>query len=127
MRGSFHARAIRFMPADTLSQRVGLGPSLDAWGKHGRFSYSGDLERGTRILAGRNRQFVVPAEAYADLLARFAGKTVPIGASRRPARGSLGSWLRAHLGIELAVVYVGPILVREGAAERVSESELRFR
>jgi hypothetical protein len=106
---------------------VGLGPSLDAWGKHGRFTYAGDPARGTRILYGRNKELVVPAETYAELLAHFAGRTVPIGASRRPARGSLGSWLRAHLGVELAVVYVGPILVREGAAERVSETELRFR
>ena len=100
---------------------------MDAWGKHGRFSYAGDLERGTRIVYGRNKQLVVPAETYAELLARFAGKTVAIGASRRPARGSLGSWLRTHLGVELAVVYVGPILVREGAAERLDNMTLRFR
>lgn len=105
---------------------MGLGPSLDAWGKHGRFSYAGDLARGTRILHGRNKQFVVAADDYAALLAHFAGRTVAIGASRRPARGSLGSWLRTRLGVELAVVYVGPVLVREGAAERVSETEMRF-
>lgn len=105
---------------------VGLGPSLDAWGKHGRFSYAGDLARGTRILAGRNKQFVVHPEVYAELLEHFAGRTVPIGASRRPARGSLGSWLRGKLGVELCVVYVGPILVREGAAERLSDAEIRF-
>ncbi|HUR68772.1 MAG TPA: hypothetical protein VM370_05955 [Candidatus Thermoplasmatota archaeon] len=105
---------------------MGLGPSLDAWGKHGRFSYAGDLERGTRILYGRTKVIVVAPELYAELLARFAGKVVAIGASRRPARGSLGSWLKTHLGVELAVVYVGPILVREGAAERVDETTLRF-
>jgi uncharacterized protein YqjF (DUF2071 family) len=105
---------------------VGAGPSLDAWGKHGRFTYVGDLERGTRILYSR-KQFTVPPEAYAEMRERFAGKEVAIGASRRPTRGSLGSWLRAHLGVELAVVYVGPILVREGAAERVDETTLRFR
>lgn len=105
---------------------MGIGPSLDAWGKHGRFSYAGDLARGTRIVHGRDKQFVVTPETYAELLAHFAGRTVKIGASRRPARGSLGSWLRAHLGVELAVVYVGPVLVREGAAERVNDSELRF-
>lgn len=108
------------------TRRVGLGPSLDAWGKHGRFTYAGDLERGTRILFGRSKQLIVPPELYAELLAHFAGKTVAIGASRRPPRDSLGLWLRAHTGAELAVVYVGPILVREGVAERVSERELRF-
>ncbi|HVM44746.1 MAG TPA: hypothetical protein VM582_02330 [Candidatus Thermoplasmatota archaeon] len=105
---------------------MGIGPSLAAWGKHGRFSYAGDLERGTRVVVARSHEFVVPPETYRELRERFGGKTVAIGASRRPARGSLGSWLRAHLGVELAVVYVGPILVREGAAERVSETELRF-
>ena len=105
---------------------MGLGPSLAAWGKHGRFTYAGDLARGTRILHGRDAQFVVSAQDYAALLAHFAGRTVPIGASRRPARGSLGSWLRARLGVELAVVYVGPILVREAAIERVGENEVRF-
>lgn len=105
---------------------MGLGPSLAAWGKHGRFSYAGDLDLGTRILYGRNKTLVVQPELYAELRAHFAGKTVPIGASRRPARGSLGAWLRTHLGVELAVVYVGPILVREGAASRVGESEIRF-
>lgn len=105
---------------------MGLGPSLDAWGKRGRFSYAGDLARGTRILYGRNKQLVIPPEAYAELRAHFAGQDVPIGLSRRPARGSLGSWLRARLGVELAVAYVGPILVRERAAERLDETTLRF-
>lgn len=105
---------------------MGIGPSLDAWGKHGRFQYQGDLVRGTRILHGRDKQFIVPPELYAELLATFAGKEVAIGASRRPSRGSLGLWLRSRLGVELAVVYVGPILVREGAAERVGEATMRF-
>lgn len=106
---------------------MGLGPSLDAWGKHGRFTYAGDLERGVRVIYGRNRQFIVPPELFTELLSHFAGRTVEIGASRRPSRGSLGSWLRAKLGVELAVVYVGPILVREGAAERLSDSAIQFR
>lgn len=105
---------------------MGAGKSLDAWGKRGRFTYQGSLELGTRVLYRRGETFVVPAETYAALLARFAGKEAPIGLSRRPARGTLGSWLRAHGGIELALAYVGPILVREGAAERVDETTLRF-
>ena len=105
---------------------MGAGRSLDAWGKHGRFTYQGSLALGTRVLYRHGETFTVPAETYAELLARFAGKEVAIGLSRRPARASLGSWLRAHVGVELAVAYVGPILVREGAAERVSDSILRF-
>lgn len=99
---------------------------MNTWGKRGRFAYQGDLAAGTKILRGRQDPFVVPPALYAELLARFAGKTVEIGLSRRPARGSLGSWLRAHLGVDVAVAYVGPILVAEGAAERVGEDELRF-
>lgn len=107
--------------------RVGAGRSLDAWGKHGRFTYAGDLERGTRVVYRHGEVLVVPPETYAQLLAHFGGRDVALGLSRRPARGSLGSWLRAQLGVELAVAYVAPILVREGAAERVDETTLRFR
>lgn len=105
---------------------MGAGKSLDAWGKHGRFTYQGNLELGTRVLYRRGETFTVPAETYAEMLAHFAGAEVALGLSRRPARGTLGSWLRAHVGVELAVAYVGPILVREGAAERLDESTLRF-
>ena len=106
---------------------MGAGRALNTWGKRGRFTYQGDLALGTRIVHGRGDAFVVPAEVYAGLLAHFAGKEVEIGASRRPARGSLGSWLQARTGIELVVAYVGPILVAEGAAVRESESLVRFR
>lgn len=106
---------------------MGAGKSLEAWGKHGRFTYQGDLVRGTRVLYRHGQSFIVPPETYTALLVHFGGQDVPIGLSRRPARGSLGSWLRAQLGVELAVAYVGPILVREGAAERSGEATLRFR
>lgn len=106
---------------------MGLGPSRNTWGHHGRFSYQGDLTVGTRIVYGRNEAFVVPPDVYADLLAHFAGQVVDIGLSRRPSRGSLGSWLQGRLGRELAVAYVGPILVAERAAEREGTSALRFR
>lgn len=115
-----------FLPRAPLRDRVGAGRSLNTWSKRGRFTYQGDLTLGTRVLHGRDQAFVVPADVYARLLAHFAGKTVEIGASRRPPRGSLGSWLQAQLGIELAVAYVGPILVAEKAAVREKEAELRF-
>jgi hypothetical protein len=104
---------------------VGIGPSLDAWGKRGRFSYAGSVETGTRIVIGRDEQFIVSAAAYRELLAHFAGRTVEIGNSRRPARGSLGSWLQAHVGGTNLAAYIGPILTREGYAERVG-ADVRF-
>lgn len=105
---------------------MGAGRSLNTWTKRGRFTYQGSLEHGTRVLHGRDGAFVVGADVYADLLAHFRGKRVAIGASRRPARGSLGSWLQARVGIEVAVAWVGPILVAEKAAVRESEDEIRF-
>jgi hypothetical protein len=103
---------------------VGAGKGLSTWGKHGRFTYQGSVERGTKVLYGRGSTFTVTAEQYASLLALFAGRLVDAGNSRRPARGSLGSWLRAHVGVELAAAYVGPILVHEGLAERQGDMVL---
>jgi hypothetical protein len=105
---------------------VGAGPSLDTWGKHGRFTYQGSVEAGTRIVYGRGRSFLVSGAAYRELLSRFRGQRVPIGNSRRPPRGSLGSWLQAHVGGEGLAAYVGPILTHEGYAERVGH-DVQFR
>ena len=105
---------------------MGIGPSLDAWGKRGRFTYAGSVEKGTRIVYGRSQSFTVSAAAYADLLTRFRGQLAPIGNSRRPSRGSLGAWLKAHVGGENLAAYVGPILTHEGYAEREGD-EVRFK
>src|SRR5438874_7787389 len=105
---------------------MGIGPSLDAWGKHGRFTYAGSVEKGTRVVYGRGRSFTISAAAYAELLTRFRGQLAAIGNSRRPPRGSLGSWLQAHVGGENLAAYVGPILTHEGYAERVGD-EIKFR
>lgn len=100
---------------------------MSAWGKKGRFTYAGDLERGTRVRYGRSSAFIVPPSMYAELLAHFAGKTVDIGVSRNPPRHSLGSWLKARIHEpDVPVAYVGPILVAEGAAERVGDDSLVF-
>lgn len=109
-----------------MHTRMGAGKSLETWGKHGRFTYSGSVEKGTRVTFGRGGAFVVSAETYAELLTRFGGQLALVGNSRRPPRGSLGSWLQAHVGSEHVIVaYVGPILTREGYAERVGD-QLKF-
>lgn len=100
---------------------------MNAWASKGRFTYAGGLDRGTKVVHGRGKSFVVPAETYAELVSCFAGREVAIGASRRPPRGSLNAWLRRRLpGVEVPVAYVGPILVAEGAAERDGDA-LRVR
>lgn len=106
---------------------MGAAKALSTWGKHGRFSYLGSVEVGTKVLYGRGQSFVVSAEQYADLLAHFRGRRVAIGASRNPPRDSLGAWLRGRTGLHELAAYVGPILVREGRAERVGTQELLFR
>lgn len=105
---------------------MGAARALAAWGKRGRFSYLGSAELGTKLLLGRNKEFTVRPEQYAALLDHFAGRDVAIGASRNPPRDSLGAWLRSHVGGDVLVAYVGPVLVNEGLAERIGESELRF-
>ena len=105
---------------------MGAGRSLESWGHHGRFSYVGDLELGVKIILGLDRSFVVPSETLSALRAHFAGRSVRIGATRNPPRDSVGAWLRNRVHADLAAAYVGPILVREGAAERDGDDSLRF-
>lgn len=105
---------------------MGAGRSLNTWGKHGRFTYAGDLARGTRVTHGHGETFVVPSEVYGELLRAFGGREVAIGLSLRPARASLGAFLAARLGRQGLAAYVGPILVAEGAAERVDARTIRL-
>jgi len=105
---------------------VGSARSLNAWGKHGRFGYVGSLDAGTRLVLGRGKELVVPASLFSELRAHFAGRTVLIGASRHPPRDSLGGWLQGRVSLVAAAAYVGPVLVKEGAAERVSDDEIRI-
>lgn len=106
---------------------MGSARSLSTWGKHGRFSYMGDLARGTKVMYGRGESFIVPPEVYADLFRVFGGRDLKIGLSLRPPRESLGAFLASRLGRQGLAAYVGPLLVAEGAAERVSAQELRLR
>lgn len=105
---------------------MGAGRAMESWGHHGRFSYQGNLGSGLKIILGVDRSFVVSPGVLSSLLAHFAGRVVPIGASRNPARDSLGAWLRSRVDAPLAAAYVGPILVKEGVAERDGKDALRF-
>jgi hypothetical protein len=105
---------------------MGSARALESWGKHGRFSYRGSVEAGVRIVLGRGEGVTLEAETLRALLAHFDRRTVRIGASRNPPRDSLGGWLRSHAEGELLAAYVGPILAREGYAQRVGEGEVRI-
>jgi hypothetical protein len=94
------------------------------------FRYSGSVKDGTTIEYGsafRNKASVSGAQ-YFDLLQHFSKQEVPIGASRdsRP-HNSVGEWLVRVTGTAIAS-YVGPILIHERYAERVSGRQgfLRF-
>jgi hypothetical protein len=105
--------------------RVGSARALESWGKHGRFSYRGNVKNGTRIILSREKHVVLDAETWARLLAHFARRTVPIGLSRHPPRDSLGGWLQGRAQGEVLAAYAGPILVREGYARRLDD-EIRI-
>ena len=99
---------------------------MTSWGKHGRFSYLGSLEVGTRLKLGGDEEILIDAETYRALLAHFANRIVALGISRNPPRDSLGGWLRSRVGGELLAAYVGPILVREGVARRVEDRRIHI-
>ena len=106
---------------------MGSARALATWGKRGRFSYAGDLKRGTKVTHGRGDSFVVTADQYEELLRHFGGREIAIGLSLRPPRDSLGAWLASRLGRQGLAAYVGPLLVAEGAAERIAPDVLRLR
>ena len=105
--------------------------TLPTWAGISEFEYSGSVATGTEILYGtkRNRKRIAAAQ-YRTLLRAFKGARVGIGTSRtNPTPGSVGEWLQANVTKTAVASYVGPILLEEGYAERVSgaTSEIRFK
>ena len=104
---------------------------LPTWAGRSRFEYSGSVAAGTEILYGMKpyRQRIT-ADQYRALLAHFGGATAEIGTSfdNPPAR-SVGEWLQANVTKTALASYVGPILLDECYAERVSgaPSKIWFR
>lgn len=76
---------------------------------------------------GRGQSFVVPPGVYAELFRVFGEAEFAIGLSLRPPRASLGAFLASRLGRQGLAAYVGPLLVAEGAAERVADQLMRLR
>lgn len=63
----------------------------------------------------------ISVSQLSTILARFAGRTIPLGAVREPEKrrpDSLGAFLHDVLGIEAAIAsYVGAMLEKEGHVE----------
>jgi hypothetical protein len=104
--------------------------TLPTWRKRSKFQYSGSAKAGTRIHCGKEFgvSFVIDADHYAAMLAKFSGQEVSIGTSRTtPPAGSLGEWLKETYKHDAVTSYVGPILISEGYAEHGSAPDrIRF-
>jgi hypothetical protein len=95
--------------------------TLKTWNGKQEFLYSGSVTTGTEIRYGDNFYFKITIDAgiYLALLEAFAGKEVPIGASRtRIPANSLGAWLMTNVTKTAIASYVGPILINEECAKR---------
>lgn len=86
------------------------------------FEFTGTTSTGTVITYGATKATTkVDAADWASILARFRGKTVPLGAHFDPAErapGSLGEFLLAITKTSIAT-YVAAIMVHEGLARAV--------
>ena len=101
--------------------------TLRTWAGKSSFKYTGSVNNGTTITYGSGFSFNVSAAQYAELLNYFRGRTVNIGTSRtnRP-RGSVGEWLQSNVTKTAIASYLGPILIFERYAEKVSGPYIRF-
>lgn len=104
---------------------------LKTWADKSDFEYDGSVIQDVEIRYGAKRRWreKVSKAEFRTLLSYFKGKTVDIGTSRtNPPPGSLGEWLQRHVTQTAIASYIGPILIREGYAERVSgqPSKIQF-
>ncbi len=92
------------------------------------FKYKGSVKDGTEIIYGKGFKVKVTSENYAGLIKRFSGSTVDIGTSRDVSpSGSVGEWLQKNVTKTAIASYVGPILIREGYAEKIGRSQIRIK
>ena len=101
---------------------------LPTWRKRSKFTYSGNVQNGTRIYYGlKPWEAYVSAKKYQELLRHFRGRIVPCGTSRDdPPSGSLGEWLQQNVTKTAIASYVGSILTHEGYAVQ-NGSDIIFR
>ena len=106
-----------------------MGHRLRTWGDGSEFEYTGSVREGTTILYGRkpNTVFVSPGE-WSNLLNYFRDSETEMGTCRTTApANSVGAWLQENVTKTAIASYVGPILIREGYAERVEHCSSRLR
>lgn len=102
--------------------------ALATWSGKSRFSYTGSVKNGTRIIYGNNNEIFIRAEDYTKLLEYFKGLSVEIGTSRdNPPRGSMGEWLLQNVTKTAVASYVGPILIEEGFADKTDKTAISFK
>ena len=96
---------------------------LKTWTGKSHFDYEGSVKKGTKIWYGqKGHKATVSESQYKELLDHFKGQEVPLGTSRdMPQPGSLGEWLHENVTRTAIASYVGPILVTEGYACRVTD------
>lgn len=87
----------------------------------------GSVEAGTLIIYGNNRRVNFSAKDFSKLLQHFKGRIVAIGTSHtEPPKDSVGEWIKDNTSKPAIASYLGPILIKEGYAEKVGRSEIRF-
>jgi len=107
-----------------------MAKTLQTWAGRSSFVYDGSVSQGTEIRYGKDHRWRlnISREQYEALLKYFKNRTVNIGTSRTdPPLGSVGEWLQNNVTLTATASYIGPILIHEGYAERVSTpSKIRF-
>ena len=102
---------------------------LKTWASRSEFKYTGSVKVGTEIFYGKGFKYrvKVTSDHYSVLIEQFSGNTVDIGTSRdNPPIGSLGVWLQNNITRTAIASYLGPILIREGYAERIGRFQIKI-
>jgi hypothetical protein len=97
---------------------------VNIWGEKRVFRYEKSITQGT-IIIFKDEEVTVSSLQYYDLLSKFRGKTVNIGipdSNGAIPDNSLGAWLRDNVRRMPLAAYVGPILVKEGYAEKSEDT-----
>jgi hypothetical protein len=101
---------------------------ISTWGEKSKFSYSGSVKEGTKIVFRSGVVLKFSIEEYRKILNFFSGKIVNIGTSRtNPPNGSLGRWIELNLGKMGTTSFIGAILLNEGYAIKTkNRAEIKF-
>lgn len=119
--------ASRCAPEQDLEE--GTMQQVKTWAEKSEFRYEGSVKEGVVIHYGNDFAYTakVSAEQFQRLLTHFRGRTVPLGTSRtNPPEDSVGAWLKENVTKTAIASYVGPILIKEGYAEKIG-SDIQFR